>query len=207
MRIAAGDRVDLADTAGISEVRLDEVRQLHRGCVAECERGLLDGADDRLPDVHHCEAPGYEHVGFVREEVAHALRPGGHRVVVVDEADRLLREALGFFGARPTSHVEVEGLHPPRAGVLGDEFGHLREVDAANGVGIEEAGGCGRQVLESEALAVEARGGQLARAPDRQRAAVAVGVAPARPFRRRVGVVVRSLVHRSEVVEGGFDHP
>jgi hypothetical protein len=203
-----GERVDLADAVAVAQIGRDEVRLLERARVAERERRLLDRAAQRTPDVDHREASLQQLFGLdTADQIAHPLRAGTQRVVVVDVVHRALRLLLHLHVAVGVADVVVEHQHALRPREGSNERLHLRVVVSHDRLRVVRVGERRRELDERETLDVERWMGEFSRIAYDDTPAFAVGISPGNARRRRVVcVVVGTLSHRCEIVERGLHH-
>ncbi len=110
---------------------------------------------DRPPHLHDGEAALQQFLGFVREQVAHALRTRPFGVVVVHAAHDLADLAcLALIGVGGAQRV-IEYDHARGAALGLHQRLHLRVVDLAYFVFVEEIGDLGVVTDKTEALAIE----------------------------------------------------
>ena len=150
-----GDRVGLADAVRVAPLRDDEVVERHAAGVGDGERMGLDRIADRPPHLDDGEAVLQQLFGLVGQDVAHALRAGPFRVVVVgaahDLADFLLLAERIVGGAqRVVEHDDALG-----AALRFDQRLHLGIVDALHFGFVEEVLHPGVVRHEPEAVDIE----------------------------------------------------
>src|SRR5260370_2065124 len=150
-----GDGVGLADPVGIAALAHDEIPRRDAARVADRKREALDRMADRPPHLHDGEAALQQVLGFVRQQVAHALRPPPFGVASVHAAHDLADLAcLALIRVGGAQRV-IEYDHARGAALGLHQRLHLRVVDLAYFVFVEEIGDLGVVTDKTEALAIE----------------------------------------------------
>src|SRR5262249_44758991 len=174
--------------------------------IADAEREALARMADRPPHLHDGETAVQQRVGFLRQQVAHALRAGPLGVIVVraahDLAD-LARLTLVVVGGAQ-GMVEDDDARGAALGL--HQRLHLRIIDAADLVVVEEVDDLGVVANETEAMAIEReRVGAAPRIVDRR--AVRIWRAPRARcgWGRRARLREQLLAVVENVVDGRLD--
>ncbi len=151
------DRIGLADPVRVAPLGDDQIVRRDGLRVAHRQRKGLHRIADRPPHLDDGEMPREQAVGFVRQQIAHALRSRPFGVIVVhprhDFAD-LARRAVGVVGG---AQGVIEHHDALGAALLFDQVDHLRIIDIADLRLVEEIGHGGFVPGELKAFAVERR--------------------------------------------------
>src|SRR6185312_4042826 len=147
-----GDGIGLADAVWIAPLGDDEILRGHAARIAQRQREAFDWMANRPPHLNDGEAALQQALGLLPQEIAHALRPRPFGVVVVNAADDLAQLALFAHRIIGGAQRVVEDDDARRAGLRLDQRFHLRIVDAANLLLIEEV--AHRRIVPAEPKAV-----------------------------------------------------
>src|SRR5262249_26747171 len=117
------DPVDLTGSIAIDQIGRDKVCEGDGRRVADGKWRIAQRPADRAPHIDDFEPMTEQLFGLLAHQIAHALRAGFYRVVVVDGRDRLARRPSRPVDAAPdpTTHRVVEYQYPSRTGDFGDE--------------------------------------------------------------------------------------
>src|SRR5215831_11162578 len=157
MRRVVFDRISLADAVLINEVRGDEVTVGEGAGVAYRERRVLQGTEQRSPQIDDLNTPLQQFLGLVGQQVVNPLWTGFGGMVDMHAGRRLARAACravlqpGYAAALQM----VEDEDAAGAGDLFDDLLRLRVVDSAHLVIIPEILHCAMLLDERETLRIE----------------------------------------------------
>src|SRR5579872_2169462 len=149
------EHVHFADAIAIDEVIAYEVVHCDRLRIAHRQRVFLHRPAYWTPYVDDSEAMLEQLVGFIGKEIAHALRSGLHRVVIMCDLDRTLHALLAGLRHRAIADVVIEDVNLDGAGQFLHHPLHLGIVDRADFIGIVEIRDLTLLMRENDALAVK----------------------------------------------------
>src|SRR6516225_3085556 len=198
------DAVDLAGSIAIDQIGGDKISEGDGRRVADGQWRIAQRPPDRAPHIDDFEPMAEQFFRLFAHKIAHALRAGIDRVVIVNGGDRLARRSSRPVDATPdaTAHRVIEYQYPGGAGDFGDETLGLGVIDAAQLVLVIKVANRAVVLDHSKTFAVE-----------RQTPCYSAGVVDHHAVRlghsgrtrnaggRFVGQIHRPFRHRREIVE------